>query len=171
MLGVDLALRSTGLSIYAPSGVHQRCITIEKVLSRGSKKDPPIPEVERIRRCLQIANEIIKTMEVFKVRHVGIEGYAHGAKFQNHQLGEVHGIVKSQIWLKYRIVPKVVPPKSARKHVFGFGGSIDKKGIVRVVEEGLGVAVENDHEADATVVARWTFDTAVAEEKEAMIDV
>ena len=166
-MGVDLAPRRTGISIYTAAGIHQRCITIEEIIARGSKRDPPIPEVERIRRCLRIANELVKIMELFGVRHVGLEGYAYSKAAQAHQIGEVAGVVKSQIWLKHRIVPRIVPPTSARKHVLGYGGQIPKSEIVRTVEQGLGVAVANDHEADATVVARWTFDMVVAEEKEA----
>lgn len=158
----------TGLSIYTASGIHQRCFTIREVVARGSKKDPPIPEVERIRRCLRIANEIVKIIADFKIRHVGIEGYAHDSRYQSHQIGEVAGVVKSQLWLACRLVPRIVPPSSARKHVLGYGGSILKQEVIKVVEQGLGVAVENDHEADATVVARWTFDHVVAEEKEAL---
>jgi len=156
----------TGISIYTRDGLHHRCFTIEEIVARGSKKDPPIPEVERIRRCLRVANQIVKIVEDFQIRHVGIEGYAFSKPHQAHQIGEVAGVVKSQLWLKHRIIPRVVPPTSARKHVLGYGGSVAKKDVVKVVEQGLGVAVENDHEADATVVARWTFDHVVAEEKE-----
>lgn len=141
-------------------------MTIEQPLSRGSKKDPPISEPERIERMLRIANEIVRVITLFKVRHVGIEGAAHNARYQSHQLGEVAGVVKSQIWLKFGIAPRVTPPSAARKHVIGYGGSVTKKQVTEAVEQGLGVVVENDHEADATVIARYTFDTVVAEEEE-----
>lgn len=167
VLGIDLSPRRTALSIYTASGVHQRCISIDLPLARGSKKDPPIPEIERIRRCLKVASEIVKVIEMFSIRHVGIEGYAYDAKHQAHQIGEVAGVVKSQIWLKFRIVPRIFQPSAARSHVFSYGGSsITKDDVMRCVREGLGVEVANDHEADATVVARCTFDTVVAEEKE-----
>jgi len=117
---------------------------------------------------LRIANAIVGIMKIYQVRHVGLEGPAHNARYQSHQLGEVAGIVKSQLWLNFGIAPRIVPPSSARKHVIGYGGSgVSKSDIRRVVEEGLGIAVANDHEADATVIARYTFDMAVAEEEEA----
>jgi Holliday junction resolvasome RuvABC endonuclease subunit len=149
VLGIDLALENTGLSIFTNTGIHHRCMTIQEKLSRGTKKDPPIPEPERIERMLRIANEIVRVMTLFKVRHVGIEGAAHNAKFQSHQLGEVAGVVKSQIWMKFGIAPRVIPPE-----------------VIETVEQGLGVVVENDHEADATIIARYTFDMVVAEEEE-----
>lgn len=129
-------------------------------------KDPPVPEVEKIRRMLRIANEIVRFITLFEVKHVGIEGPAYNAHQGAHALGELSGVVKSQLWMKFRIVPLIVPPASARKHVLGYGGSVTKDQVKEVVEKGLGVAVENDHEADATVIARFTFDTVVAREKE-----
>lgn len=164
-MGIDLALRSTGLSIYTAGGVHQRCFTLNYPLSRGSKNDPPIPQIEITRRLIGIANEIIGTIKSYKVRHVGIEGYAMNARFRAHQIGEVAGVVKTQLWLACGIVAHIVAPSSARKHVMGYGRP-SKEEIVNVVEQGLGVEVDNDHEADATVVARYTFDKVVAMEKE-----
>lgn len=166
VLGIDLALAATGLSIYSNAGVHRRCSSIFEPLSRGTKKDPPIPEPERLARILRIANEIIRVIRIYDIRHVGIEGAAHNARYQSHQLGEVAGVVKTQIWMKYGIAPRIVPPSAARKHVIGYGGSLDKDQIEEAVEQGLGVVTENDHEADATVIARYTFDMVVAEEQE-----
>jgi len=167
VLGIDLSLRYSGLSLYSAAGIHLNCWTIEELLSRGSKKDPPIPEPERIERVCRIANQIVRVVTKHQVRHVGIEGPAHNKRFQSHQLGEVAGAVKTQLWLKFGIAPRIVPPSSARKHVMGYGGAGITKMMVReIVEKGLGVAVENDHEADATVIARYTFDTVVAEEEE-----
>lgn len=167
VLGIDLSLQYTGLSIYTAAGVHQRCITIEEKLTRGKKSDPPIPEPERIARICRIANVIVRVVKLYKIKHVGIEGPAHNARFQSHQLGEVNGAVKMQLWLKFGISPRVTPPSSARKHAIGYGGpGVTKKQVMEVVEQGLGVVVENDHEADATVIARYTFDTVVAEEEE-----
>lgn len=164
-MGIDLALKHTGLSIYTASGIHQRCFTLNYPLTRDSKNDPPIPQIEITRRLILIANEIIGHIKGFKVKHVGIEGYAMDARFRAHQIGEVAGVVKVQLWLACGIIAHIIAPSSARKHVMGYGRPA-KKDIVRVVEQGLGVVVENDHEADATVIARYTFDKIVAAEKE-----
>ncbi len=165
-MGVDLSLRNTGLSIYTAAGIHHRCATITYPLVREKKTDPPIPQVELIRRLISIANDVIGFIKTYRIRHVGIEGFAHGAKWQAHQIGEVAGVVKTQLWMSCGIVPHIVPPSSARKHVMGYGRP-SKTDIVEVVEQGLGVVVENDHEADATIVARYTFDKVAAEEREA----
>jgi Holliday junction resolvasome RuvABC endonuclease subunit len=164
-MGIDLALQHTGLAIFTANGIHQRNITLDYPLTRGSKRDPPIPQAEIVRRLICIANEIVGYVRSFKVRHVGIEGYAMDARYQAHQIGEVAGVVKTQLWLACAIVPEIVPPNTARKHVMGYG-SPDKKTVVNVVEQGLGIIVDNDHEADACVVGRYLFDKVVAEEKE-----
>ncbi len=115
---------------------------------------------------LGIANEVVGIFRTWKVRWSGIENYAMGAAFRAHQIGEVAGVVKSQLWLALRMVAGVVPPSAARKHVMGYGGSMTKDQIVEVVRDGLGYAINGDHEADAAVVARYTFDKKVAEERE-----
>lgn len=115
---------------------------------------------------LRVANRIVEIIKDFEVRHVGLEGYAFGAKFQSHQIGEVAGVVKSQLWMNFRIVPEIVPPKQARKHVLGYGGKVTKEEIVKAVRDGLNIDAKSDHEADAAVVARWTFDLMAARERE-----
>ena len=167
-MGIDLAPRMTGISIYTRFGSHQACYTIEEVIARRSKRDPPITEKDRIIRCVRVFRRISELITAYNVKHVGIEGYAYSQAAQAHQIGEVGGVVKTQLLMKHDILPRIVPPTTARKHVFGYGGSIPggKESIKRIVGEGLGVSVDNDHEADATVVAKWTFDMVAAEERE-----
>lgn len=114
---------------------------------------------------LSIANDVVGIFRIWKVRWVGIENYAMSAAFRAHQIGEVAGVVKSQLWLALKMVADVVAPNQARKHVLGYGAA-KKNVIVEVVRDGLGYPIANDHEADAGVVARFTFDKKVAEEKE-----
>lgn len=135
------------------------------MLTRDKKNDAPVTEAQRIERMLGIANEIIGVFKTWRVRWVGIEGFAMAAAFRAHQVGEVAGVVKSQLWLALKLVPEIVAPSAARKHVMGYGRP-DKRQVVEVVREGLGHPVKNDHEADASVVARYTFDKKVAEQKE-----
>ncbi len=115
---------------------------------------------------LGVANDIVGILRTWKVRWSGIENYAMGAGFRAHQIGEVAGVVKSQLWLALRMVSRVVPPSAARKHVFGYGGSMTKDQIIEMVRDGLGYTINGEHEADAGVVARYTFDQRVAEERE-----
>ncbi len=166
MLGIDLSLQHTGLCVLTKTGVVMRTMTIDYVFSGRKKGDPPIAQAEIVQRLLGICNEIIQVIKDFKVMHVGIEGFAHDAKWQAHQIGEVAGALKTQLYLACKLVAEVVAPGAARKHVLGYGGRLSKEVITEAVREGLEIDVANDHEADAAVVARYTFDWVVAKEKE-----
>jgi Holliday junction resolvasome RuvABC endonuclease subunit len=165
-MGLDLALNFTGVAILNETGQVQFVKTLNNGLKR-EKGDPPITQSEVIQRLIDVANEIVGLAKDYKVHHVGIENYAYGAKYQAHQIGEVAGLVKVQLALACGIIPEVVPPSTARKHVMGYGGAgVSKDDIKHVVREGLGVEIETDHEADAVVVGRYRFDMAVARQKE-----
>jgi Holliday junction resolvasome RuvABC endonuclease subunit len=151
--------------VLSEEGAFLRKHFIENHLTRKHKGDPPITEAKRIERVLRIANEIIGFFRTWNIRFWGIEGYSMGSQYQAHQIGELAGVVKTQMFLAFGVVPIVVPPSAGRKHVLGYGVA-DKATIVKVVQEGLGYPVENDHEADAAIVARFTFDKLVADQKE-----
>lgn len=166
VLGVDLAPRYTGLVVISETGLFLHSLTLHYPLVRKHKGDPPISEAQRIERMLAIANTIVGICKKWQIRYVGIEGYAMDARFQAHQIGEVAGVVKTQLFLALRMIPEVVPPQTARKHLMGYGRP-DKKQVIEVVHDGLGWAeVKGDHEADAAVVGKYVFDMKVAEEKE-----
>lgn len=155
--------------ILSEQALFLRAQTIDLPLARTHKGDPPISEAQRIERMLQIANTIIGICKTWKIRYIGIEGYAMDARFQAHQIGEVAGVLKTQIYLALHMIPEVVAPNVGRKHVLGYGRPT-KDQVVEVVRDGLGYPVENDHEADAGVVARYVFDKKVVEEKEAALE-
>lgn len=165
ILGVDLSPRNTGLVVIDEMGIFMRSQTLRYALTREKKSDPPITESQRIERMLSIANDVIGICKLWKIKFIGIEGYAMDARFQAHQIGEVAGTLKTQIYLALRRIPYIVPPQTARKHVTGYGRP-DKKQIFEIVSEGLAWPVKTEHEADAGIVARYLFDRIVAEEKE-----
>jgi len=165
-MGIDLALRKTGVVVYTRDGVPHMWTTIVNKLDRP-RSAPPITQTEVVQRLIDVSNEIIRIAKTYKVKHVAIENYAHKAKFQAHQMGEMAGVVKVQLALACNIIPDVVPPSTARKHALGYGGSgISKKDIEAAVIEGLLIPVEDDHQADAAVVAQYYFDYVVAREIE-----
>ena len=166
VMGIDLALRYTGIVVYTRDGVPHIWTTIINKLDRP-KNAPPITQTEVVQRLIDVANEIIRIAKKYKVKHVAIENYAHKAKFQAHQMGEMAGVVKVQLALACNIVPDVVPPSTARKHTLGYGGSgITKADIKAAVSEGLGIPIEDDHQADAAVIAQYYFDYVAAREVE-----
>jgi hypothetical protein len=165
-MGVALALDAVALSVFTAHGHHQRCITINERISRNSKKDAPIPPMEVVGAMIEISRQVVSAVKDFRVRHVCIKGYAHDAKWQIHQVGEVAGVVKVFLWQVHRIVPEMVNPSIAVRHVMQARGRFTKEEIRDRVENGLGIRVKSNLEVDATVVARYGFDRVAAREKE-----
>jgi len=165
VLGIDLALRNTGLVVLTEEGHILRRKTLVFHLRKRKEIDAPIDEADHIERLLNIANEVVGWAKVFQVKAVGIEGFAFDKKFQAHQLGQVAGVVKTQLWLACRVISKEVQMSAARKHLLGYGRP-KKEQIVEVVKNRLGLNVETDHEADAYVVARYLYDCLVEEQND-----
>jgi hypothetical protein len=155
------------VTVLTEAGLVQRTLTIQ------TKLDKDASEAQRIERLIYIANELVGIVKEFRIVDLGVEDYAYAAGYSAHQIGEIGGTIKTQIWLACGVVVRPAPIKSARKHVIGYGGSLGKTSkeakanTVHIVREGYGVDVANDHEADSFVVARYTFDKVVAEAKEA----
>ena len=164
-MGLDLALAQTGLVILTEHGSLLRHFTLRYPLSRKKRSDPPITEADRIQRLINLTNEIVGIAKEYKVRYAAVEGFAYAKQFQAHQLGEVAGNLKVQMWLARKILVQVVPPKTARKHFLGYGNP-SKQQVMEVVQDRLGLRVDNDHEADAYVIARYLFDEVAGREKE-----
>jgi Holliday junction resolvasome RuvABC endonuclease subunit len=163
-MGLDLALRNTGVIILSEHGSLLRHFTLEYPLSR-KKGEPPISDSDRIERLINLTNEIVGIAKDYSVRYAGVEGYAYAKRYQAHQIGEIAGNVKVQLWLARRILVDTVPPKTARKHFLGYG-SASKKQVEKVLRDGLGLRLDTEHEVDAYVVARYLFDEVVGREKE-----
>lgn len=164
-MGLDLALRETGVIILSERGSLLRNFTLSYPLTRKKKSDPPISETDRIERLINLTNEIVGIAKEYRVRYAAIEGYAYEKRFQAHQIGEIAGNVKVQLWLARKIVVDVIPPKTGRKHFLGYGNA-GKEQVEQVVRDRLGLRVDNDHEADAYVAVRCLFDEVVGREKE-----
>jgi len=164
VLGVDLSTSDVGLVVLSESGIFLRSWTLDCLLSRRNKGDHPISEADRIARMLGVANEIVGICKSWSIRHVGISGYAPQAQFRFHQVAEVAGVLKTQIWMALRIVPEIIPPNAACKHVVG-GARPSKSDVTRVVQEGLGYGTKSDREAGAAIVARFLFDKKSAESR------
>jgi len=164
-MGLDLALRETGVIVLSERGSLLRRFTLFYPLTRKKKSDPPITEADRIERLINLTNEIVGITKKYGIRYVAVEGYAYAKKYQAHQIGEIAGNVKVQLWLARKIVTDTVPPSTARKHFFDYGKP-SKDQVMEVVRDRLGLRVGNDHEADAYVIARYLFDEMVGREKE-----
>ena len=163
VMGLDLALRDTGVVILSEFGHLLRSYTLQFHLAR-ERGGPPISEAEKIERLINLTNEIVGLAKQYKVRYVALEGYAHNKRFQAHQIGEVAGNVKVQLWLARQILVDVVPIMTGRKHLFGYGKA-KKDDCFDILTDKLGLVFSSNHETDAYVVGRYLWDLAVRREK------
>lgn len=157
MLGLDLALRKTGVCVFTRYGSLLRSYTLSYPLARTKPSDPPITESDRIERLINLTNEIIGFVKDFDVCAIGIEGFAYGKTYQSHQIGEIAGVVKTQCWLAKGIVPQVIAPSTGRKEFLGYG-SASKANVIEILVSRLGFELNSEHEADAYIVGRCLWD-------------
>jgi Holliday junction resolvasome RuvABC endonuclease subunit len=163
-MGLDLALRDTGVTILSEFGNLLRHFSLEYPLA-SKRGEPPISEAERIERLINLTNDIVGYAKAFKIKYVALEGYAYNKRFQAHQLGEIAGNVKVQLWLARKILVEVVPPSTGRKHLFGYG-SAKKDDCFKILTDGLDLTLDNTHESDSYVAARYLWDQMAQRERD-----
>lgn len=78
---------------------------------------------------------------------VAVEGYAHGAKFNAHALGELGGIIRLTLWCLN--IPTVDVPPSVRMKLATGKGSAKKEHVLAEAIHRLGYHGHDNNEADA----------------------
>ena len=144
-MGLDLSLTGTGIVVIddTPSVVFADTC--------GFKLKRTATVRAKIERMNSIAVKVIKAAREYSVTVIGIEGFAYAAKGAQNDLGELHGVVKSQILLGLNLVPVIVAPTSARKTVLGKGNFPKKMILDELTKRGYNVSDHN--QGDALVVA------------------
>ena len=145
ILGLDLSLTATGVVVIDGQGAVVDSYTVGEKLSRKARQK------DKIERILDICKRVCSTVTEHKVKKIGIEGFAFQARGAQNDLGELHGVVKSQIWLAFGIEPIIIPPTSARKRALG-SGKIKKKEVINSLTK-LGYECNDHNQADALVIA------------------
>ena len=144
--GLDLSLTGTGVCVLDSAGAPVAWATVGSKLKRSSSVR------EKVQRLIDIASCIMDVVgEYDPAPRVAIEGYAFAAPGAQNDLGELHGVVKSQLWLGLAVEPEIIPPTQARKVVIGNGRA--KKNDVQAWLQGRAIRCSNHNEADAYVVA------------------
>lgn len=152
VIGLDLSVRSTGVAVLSGDGEVIDSLTVGQKLSRKATEREKIERLTYIAgRICEIVDTCLKGGEVL----VGIERYAYGARGAQNDLAELHGAVKTSLWLRCGVVPQMVQISAARKEVLGHGLPRDKAKIVDLVRQRTGNRFAGHDEADAYVVAEY----------------
>lgn len=129
VIGLDLSLRSAGVAVLDRGGTLITTRAIGYGLSDGDDR-------QRIERLIYIANEIIGIAKGHSddgKPEVVIEGYSFDSKFNREALAELHGVVRTQLFLALGVVASRIPPQSARKII---GVQIQQSSVRRKDENG-----------------------------------
>jgi len=114
VLGLDLSLKGTGICVLEGDPASEPKMRTERF---------PQPEAktveERVKRLENIAEHIVQLMNGEQPDYVIIEAAAKNQVWQAAAIGEIHGVVKLQIYLATRRVPLVKEVTEMRKVVVG----------------------------------------------------
>lgn len=129
VLGLDLSLKATGVCILE-GGPDRRPESFRTKLF----SQPTVKGVEaRVRRLVAIAEGVVGLVEEELPDHIIIEAPAKSQQWQAAYIGELHGVIKVQIFLATGQIPMVKEANEMRKVVVG---KIAK--TLEVVKDGKG---------------------------------
>lgn len=122
VVGLDLSLRGTALCyLYGD---------VEKDPSMYTERfpQPKTSGVEAsVKRLISITEEIVGFVRAQDPDHVIIEAPAKNQQWQAAAIGEIHGVVKVQLYLAMGSVPMVKEATQMRKHIVGKIGRTQEK--------------------------------------------
>lgn len=182
-MGLDLSLLATGVCVLSGEvdSVPEKYTTLLKMSRTKSVK-------ESIDRLIAIARGVIALVQEHSPDVVVIEAPAMNQKWQAAAIGELHGVIKTQLYLACGIVPLVEQSTKLRTAVVGKiersfeqttdgkgkpkrrvtygqipgkGGRMKKATIKDIVElrlKALGLEFPNQDEMDAFVCAKYGWE-------------
>lgn len=141
-IGVDQSYSGFGLVVLDNNGhCHQKSL-LKYPLSKF--KD----EAERL---VKIYDDLIMYFAIHQSSgaeiHIGMEGYAYGAKLNREKLGELGGIVKLTSKLVFDKNPQTIQP-TALKQFIGGSGKASKEDMVSAIQQ-LDPEITDHNLADA----------------------
>jgi len=116
VLGLDLSLRATGVCVLdgVPGGDHPESVWTALF---------PQPQVKGVKdevmRLIAITELVLDLIRKEAPEHIVIEAPAKNQQWQAAKIGEIHGVIKVQIFLATGIVPMVKEASQMRKAVVG----------------------------------------------------
>jgi len=147
VLGLDLSATGAGIvTLDGATGSVWAAETAGYPLKRAATVR------EKVERMLVIATAVVRAYRAAPAPcSVAIEQMAFGARGAQNDLGEVHGVVKTQLWLGCQAEPALYTVSSIRKEIFGKGNIKKDQILPHVIAKGVPVADHN--QADAWAVA------------------
>lgn len=145
-IGIDQSYSGFGLVVLDETGhCHQKTLLkypLNKFKDEGA-------------RLVKIYDDLIMYFAIHQGSgakiHIGMEGYAYGAKLNREKLGELGGIVKLTAHLIFGIHPMVVQP-TALKHFITGSGKATKTAMIAEIQK-LDPEITDDNLADAYAIA------------------
>jgi Holliday junction resolvasome RuvABC endonuclease subunit len=145
-LGIDQSYSGFGLVVLDNNGhCHQKSLLkypLNKFKDEGA-------------RLVKIYDDLIMHFSFHSLSeatiHIGMEGYAYGAKLNREKLGELGGIVKLTSNLVFGITPVSIAPTNLKSFLAG-SGKASKKAMVSAVQK-LDPEITDDNLADAYGIA------------------
>ena len=138
VLGVDLSLTSTGLCL--PCGETR---TLENKL-RGWD------------RIMYIVSETSQVLSYDEPTHIGLEGYAMGAKGRVFDIAELGGIMKL-LFLSEGFPIVLIPPMSLKVYACGKGNA-KKEFVMKEIKARWGRSFVSSDKADAFALQQYALD-------------
>lgn len=155
-IGVDLSLRSTGVTVIDDKNNIFYSGHYGISLKKNSTEQKKIWRLEMITKF--ISNIVSKVYSNTDAKpYLIIERPAYAAKGYQNSLSELHGAIKLQLALKFRLYPVILTSTHARKVTLGKGsyrGKNAKKEIMRDIFKKYGIDFKNNDQADAFVAAK-----------------
>lgn len=150
-IGLDMSQEGTGVASIrrgAPTaGAHW--LTRHELPRLGTLKPPNLTGPARLE---WLFNQIATLLEADKPALVAIEGYAHGAKFKAHALGEVGGMARLLLW-KLGIPFVEIQPTQLKQFTTGYGGS-SKPQMRKAIAAKWGIDIRDNNQVDAYALAQ-----------------
>lgn len=151
VIGLDMSLEGTGVAIIRGGHdvkIGEHCLTRHNVARMQTIK-PSLTGPERLhsikRTLLDLFAEVHPALVV-------IEGYAHGASFKAHALGEVGGVARLAMW-EHHIPFVEIAPKQLKLYASGYGGST-KPQMRKAILQRWGVDIKDNNQVDAYALAQ-----------------
>ncbi len=137
VIGLDLSLRSTGLAVYGYGHIF---------------RDRILPgDMRGLRRLFYIRKRVIEFVCAHNPAGVFIEGYSFASANQAHQIGELGGIIRTDL-AQFDLDVYTVPPGSLKLFTTADGKAKKSKMVLQLFKR-WGIEVEQEDEADAVALA------------------